>query len=55
MYVLSVTVEDEFLHRIKDCKTLNEAWGISKPLITKKNEANLQQLENELMFINKET
>jgi len=24
MYVLSITLNDEFLHRIKDCKTLNE-------------------------------
>jgi len=51
MYVLSVTVEDEFLHRIKDCKTPIDAWDILRTLFTKKNETKLQQLENELMSI----
>ena len=51
IYVLSVIVEDEFLHRIKDCKTPSDAWGILETLFTKKNEAKLQQLENELMSI----
>ena len=51
MYVPSVIVEDEFLHRIKDCKTPNEVSGILETLFTKKNKAKLQQLENELISI----
>ena len=51
MYILSVTLEDEFLHRIKDCKTPSDAWGILEILFRKKNEAKLQQLENKLMSI----
>jgi len=51
MYVLFVTVEDEFLHCIKDCKMPSDAWGILETIFTKKNEAKLQQLENELMSI----
>jgi len=51
MYILSIIVEDEFLYRIKDCKMPNEAWSILETLFTKKNEAKLQQLENEIMSI----
>ena len=54
MHVLSVIVEDEFLHRIKDCKMPNEAWGILETLFAKKNEAKLQQLEGELISIKQE-
>ena len=38
MYVLSITVEDEFLHRIKDCKMPTDTWGILETLFTKKKE-----------------
>jgi len=41
-----VTIEDEVLHRIKDGKTPSDAWGILETLFTKKNETNLQHLEN---------
>ena len=50
MYVLSITVEDEFLHRIKDWKMPNDVLGILETLFTKNNEAKLQ-LENELISI----
>jgi len=51
IHVLFVTVEDEFLYRIKDWKTPNDVWGILETLFTKNNEAKLQQLENELISI----
>ena len=49
--MLAATVEDELLHRIKDAKTPKEAWDILSGLFSKKNNAQLQMLENELMSI----
>lgn len=51
MYVLSLTVEDEFLYRIKDSVNPKEAWDTLATLFTRKNDAKLQRLENELMSI----
>ena len=51
MYVLAATIEDELLHRIKDAKTPEEAWDILSGLFSKKNDAQLQMLENKLMSI----
>ena len=36
MYVLSATVEDGFLHQIKDCNTPNETKGILETLFRNK-------------------
>lgn len=51
MYVLSVTIEDGLLHHIKDARTPKEAWDTLTTLLAKKNNAKLQQLENELLSI----
>ena len=51
MYVLSVTVEDEFLQRIKDLTTPKEAWDTLASLFTRKSDAKLQLLENEFMSV----
>uniref|UniRef100_M1C6F9 Uncharacterized protein n=1 Tax=Solanum tuberosum TaxID=4113 RepID=M1C6F9_SOLTU len=51
MYALTVTIEDEFLKRIKDAKTPKEAWNTLATIFTKKNDARLQRLENELLSI----
>jgi len=51
MYVLSIIAKDECLYRIKDCETPQEAWDILETLFTKKYEAKLQQLENEMISI----
>nr|KYP49539.1 Retrovirus-related Pol polyprotein from transposon TNT 1-94 [Cajanus cajan] len=51
LYVLSISVEDEFLQRIKDLTTSKEAWDTLETLFTKKNDAKLQLLENKLMSL----
>ena len=51
MYVLAATVEDELLHRIKDAKTPKEAWDTLSRLFSKKNDTQLQMLENKLILI----
>ncbi|KAH0684844.1 hypothetical protein KY290_022328 [Solanum tuberosum] len=51
MYALTITIEDEFLQRIKNAKTPKEAWDTLAIIITKKNDARLQRLENELLSI----
>ena len=51
MYALTVTVEDEFLQRIKNAKTPKEAWDTLAIIFTKKNDAILQRLENDLLSI----
>jgi len=51
MYALTVSIEDEFLQRIKNAKTPKEAWDTLATIFTKKNEARLQRLENELLSI----
>ncbi|KAH0683665.1 hypothetical protein KY289_021417 [Solanum tuberosum] len=45
MYALTVTIEDEFLQRIKNTKTPKEAWDTLATIFTKKNNARLQRLE----------
>ncbi|KAH0658987.1 hypothetical protein KY285_027537 [Solanum tuberosum] len=51
MFVLTVTIEDEFLQWIKNAKTPKEAWDTLATIFTKKNDARLQRLENELLSI----
>ncbi|KAJ1380743.1 gag-polypeptide of LTR copia-type [Sesbania bispinosa] len=51
MYVFSITVEDEFLQRIKDLKTPKEAWDTLATLFARKSDAKFQLLENELMSV----
>ena len=53
MYILFATIKDEFLYRIKNCKTLKDTWGILETFSTKKNEAKLQQLERVMQNKNK--
>ncbi|KAG5589580.1 hypothetical protein H5410_040094 [Solanum commersonii] len=50
MYALTVTNEDEFLQRIKNAKTPKEAWDTLATIFTKKNDARLQRLENDLFL-----
>ncbi|KAH0703207.1 hypothetical protein KY285_017485 [Solanum tuberosum] len=51
MYALTVSIEDEFLQRIKNAKTPKEAWDTLVTIFTKKNDARLQRLENKLLSI----
>ncbi|KAH0641788.1 hypothetical protein KY290_033398 [Solanum tuberosum] len=51
MYALIVTIEDEFLQRIKNAKTPKEAWDTLATIFTKKNDTRLQRLENDLLSI----
>ena len=51
MYVLAATAEDELLHLTQDAKTPKETWDILLQLFSKKNNAQLQILENEVMSI----
>ncbi|KAH0632703.1 hypothetical protein KY284_035489 [Solanum tuberosum] len=51
MYALTVSIDDEFLQRIKNVKTPKEAWDTLAMIFTKKNDAKLQRLENELLSI----
>ncbi|XP_074277962.1 uncharacterized protein LOC141601566 [Silene latifolia] len=55
MYVLTATVGDDMLYRIKDVETPKAAWDTLKELFSKKNYAQLQLLENELMSVRKNT
>ncbi|KAF7831524.1 Retrovirus-related Pol polyprotein from transposon TNT 1-94 [Senna tora] len=54
MYVLSVTVEDDILHHIKEAKTPKEAWDTLTGLYARTNDAKLQHLENELMSMSQQ-
>ncbi|KAH0743105.1 hypothetical protein KY290_031098 [Solanum tuberosum] len=54
MYALTVNIEDEFLQRIKSAKTPKEAWDTLETIFTKKNDARLQRLENELLSISQQ-
>ena len=49
MYMLLVIMEDRFLQQIKDLSTLKEARDTLVTLFTRKNDAKVQLLENELM------
>ena len=51
MYMLAATIEDKLFHHIKDVKTPKEAWDTLSRLFSKKNDAQLQMLDNELMSI----
>ena len=51
MYALSIAVEDDLLHRIKDAKMPKEAWDTLSSIFARTNDAKLQQLENELMSV----
>ena len=51
IYVLSVALEDEYLHWINECEIPQKDYIILEILFTKNTEPKLQQLENELMSI----
>ncbi|KAF7843935.1 Retrovirus-related Pol polyprotein from transposon TNT 1-94 [Senna tora] len=54
MYVLSVMVEDDILHHIKEAKTPKEAWDALIGLYARTNDAKLQHLENELLSMSQQ-
>ena len=54
MYMLLITIEDSLLPRIKDAKTPKEAWDTLATFFAKRNDAKLQQLENELLLISQQ-
>ncbi|XP_021991136.1 uncharacterized protein LOC110887883 [Helianthus annuus] len=51
MFVLKTTIEEELLDHIRDLATPKEAWDVLAALFSKKNDAKLQLLENELLAI----
>ncbi|KAD4385199.1 hypothetical protein E3N88_25367 [Mikania micrantha] len=51
MFVLKTTVEEELLDHIKDAASPKEAWDTLLEVLSKKNDARLQLLENELFSI----
>jgi hypothetical protein len=51
MFVLKTTVEEELLEHIRDKATPKEAWDALVAIFSKENDAKLQLLENELLFI----
>ncbi|KAG5610270.1 hypothetical protein H5410_021551 [Solanum commersonii] len=51
MYALTIDIEDEFLQRIKNFKTPQEARDTFTTIFTNKNDAILQSFENELLSI----
>ncbi|KAM0065667.1 putative RNA-directed DNA polymerase [Helianthus debilis subsp. tardiflorus] len=51
MFVLKTTIEEELLDHIRDLATPKEAWDVLAALFSKKNDAKLQLLENELLSI----
>lgn len=51
MFVLKTTIEEDLLEHIRDEKTPKEAWETLAKLFSRKNEAWLQLLENELAGI----
>lgn len=53
MYVLSISIKDEFLHRIKDLETPKEAWDVLATLFVRTNDAQFRRLENELLSISR--
>ncbi|PNT65456.1 uncharacterized protein LOC112272327 [Brachypodium distachyon] len=48
MFVLKTTIEEDLVEHIRDAKTPKEAWDTLAKLFSRKNEARLQLLENEL-------
>nr|CAD1834390.1 unnamed protein product [Ananas comosus var. bracteatus] len=51
MFVPKTTIEEELLEHIKEADTPKAAWDTLASLFSKKNDARLQLLENELMTI----
>ncbi|XP_076888305.1 uncharacterized protein LOC143538691 [Bidens hawaiensis] len=51
MFVLKTTVEEEVLEQFREAVTPKEVWDILAKLFSKKNDAKLQLLENELLSI----
>nr|CAD1829820.1 unnamed protein product [Ananas comosus var. bracteatus] len=51
MFVLKTTIEEELLEHIKEADTPMAAWDTLASLFSKKNDARLKLLENELMTI----
>ncbi|GMI80094.1 hypothetical protein HRI_001678700 [Hibiscus trionum] len=51
LYILKTTIEEDLLEHIRDEKTPKAAWETLAKLFSKKNEARLQLLENELAGI----
>ncbi|GMI95722.1 hypothetical protein HRI_003241500 [Hibiscus trionum] len=51
LYILKTTIEEDLLEHIRDEKTPKAAWETLAKLFSKKNEARLQLLENELASI----
>ncbi|OMO68008.1 Zinc finger, CCHC-type [Corchorus capsularis] len=49
LYVLSVTIEEGLLYRIKDANAPKEAWDTLATLLARSNDAKQQQLKNELL------
>ncbi|KAD3336120.1 hypothetical protein E3N88_31639 [Mikania micrantha] len=52
MFVLKTTVEDDLLDHISTSISPKEAWDVLVELFSKKNDAKLQLLENELLSMN---
>ncbi|XP_076952441.1 uncharacterized protein LOC143626172 [Bidens hawaiensis] len=51
MFTLKTTIEDELLEHIRDLETPKQAWDALASLFSKKNDAKLQLLENELLSV----
>ncbi|XP_076900142.1 uncharacterized protein LOC143599333 [Bidens hawaiensis] len=51
LFVLKTTVEEEILEHIREAETPKAAWDILVALFSKRNDAKLQLLENELLSI----
>ncbi|XP_076950202.1 uncharacterized protein LOC143623107 [Bidens hawaiensis] len=51
MFILKTTVEEEILDHIKDATSPKVAWDMLAEVLSKKNDARLQLLENELLSI----
>ncbi|XP_076905903.1 uncharacterized protein LOC143561814 [Bidens hawaiensis] len=51
MFVLKTTIEEELLDHVRDLATPKEAWDALASPFSKKNDAKLQLLENELLLI----
>ncbi|KAG6528974.1 hypothetical protein ZIOFF_011166 [Zingiber officinale] len=49
MFALKITIEEEMLEHIRDAKTPKEVWDTFATLFSKKNDARLQLLKNELL------
>lgn len=51
MFVLKTTIEEELLDHIKDATNPKVAWDTLAEVLSKKNDARLQLLENEVLSI----